>query len=52
MYFQDLIKELKSELGGKLEAVVLALMMKPDEYLASQLRNAMKVENEKIMWYS
>eukprot|EP00918_Siedleckia_nematoides_P095806 GHVU01210245.1.p1 GENE.GHVU01210245.1~~GHVU01210245.1.p1 ORF type:complete len:321 (-),score=58.75 GHVU01210245.1:1955-2917(-) len=42
MYGKDLIKELKSELGGKLEDVIVALMMKPEEYLAHQLRRAMR----------
>ena len=38
---QDLIKDLKSELGGKFENVILGLMMPPFEYLAQQLYKAM-----------
>lgn len=41
MYGKDLIKELKSELGGKLEDCVLALMTPSDLYDAKSLRNAM-----------
>ena len=40
---QDLVKNLKSELKGKLEEVVLCLMMSPAEFDAMQLRKAMKV---------
>jgi len=39
---QDLIKDLKSELGGKFEKLVLALMENPYEYLAHELERAMK----------
>ncbi len=39
---QDLIEDLKSELGGALETVVVALMKTPAEFDASTLRNAMK----------
>lgn len=42
MWGKDLEKALKSELGGKYEDVVLALFKKPDEYDASQLRNAIQ----------
>ncbi|CAH1795085.1 unnamed protein product [Owenia fusiformis] len=42
MYGKDLIKELKSELGGKLEDVILGMMMPRDDYDASELRRAMK----------
>lgn len=42
MFGKDLLKDLKSELGGKFEQVVLALMMPPDEYDAAELRRAMK----------
>ena len=38
---QDLIKDLKSELGGRLETVVLALMTPRDEYIAQVLQKAM-----------
>ncbi|XP_063704872.1 annexin B10-like [Culicoides brevitarsis] len=38
---RDLLKDLKSELSGKLEDVVLGLMMKPEEYICKQLNKAM-----------
>jgi hypothetical protein len=41
-FVQDLIEDLKSELGGALETVVVALMKTPAEFDASTLRNAMK----------
>lgn len=41
-YGKDLIKELKSELGGKLEDVVLGLFQTPTEYDATCLYKAMK----------
>lgn len=37
---RDLIKDLKSELSGKFEKAALALLMKPAEYDASEVRNA------------
>jgi len=40
---QDLIADLKSELSGNFERVILALMMPPAVYDAFELRNAMKV---------
>jgi len=42
MYGKDLIKDLKSELGGKLERVTLALMTPTALYDAKSLRAAMK----------
>jgi len=39
---RDLIKDLKDELGGKFEKLVLALMETPYEYLAHELNRAMK----------
>ena len=40
---QDLINELKSELSGHFEDVVLGLLMKPREFDAFILRSAIKV---------
>jgi len=42
MYGRDLIEDLKSELGGKLERVILALMTPAVFYDARELRAAMK----------
>ncbi|XP_013389486.1 annexin-B12-like [Lingula anatina] len=41
MYGRDLIQDLKSELSGKFEDCVLALMLPPEKYDASELRRAM-----------
>lgn len=40
---QDLIADLKSELSGHFEDVVLGLMMTPAEYDASEVYKAIKV---------
>jgi len=40
---QDLISELKSELSGRFEKVIIALFVTPSEYDAQELRSAMKV---------
>lgn len=42
MYGRDLVEDLKSELGGKLEKVILALMTPAVFYDARELRAAMK----------
>uniref|UniRef100_A0A8C4N6Q9 Annexin n=1 Tax=Eptatretus burgeri TaxID=7764 RepID=A0A8C4N6Q9_EPTBU len=41
-YGKDLIEDLKSEISGKFEDVVLGLLKKPDVYDAQQLREAIK----------
>lgn len=38
---RDIIDDLKSELGGKFEDVIVALMMQPDQYLCKQMNEAM-----------
>ncbi|XP_037046646.1 annexin B10-like [Bradysia coprophila] len=38
---RDLIKDLKSELGGKFEDLIVGLMMPPEQYLCKQLNKAM-----------
>lgn len=43
---QDLVSALKSELGGLLESLIVALMTPPISYDASQLHKALKVMNE------
>lgn len=40
-YGRDLIEDLKSELGGKFEDVIVGLMLTPVQYLCKQLHKAM-----------
>ena len=40
---QDLVGDLKSELSGDFEKVMLGLMMTPVEYDAHELKSAIKV---------
>jgi len=47
---QDLIRELKSELSGHFEQVVLALLMTPAEYDAHELRKSVKVRISMLSW--
>uniref|UniRef100_K1QMV5 Annexin n=1 Tax=Magallana gigas TaxID=29159 RepID=K1QMV5_MAGGI len=42
MFGKDLVKDLKSELGGKFEDVIVGLMMSEPEYDAYELKRAMK----------
>lgn len=42
MYGRDLISDLKSELGGKFEDVIIGLMMKPADFDAKCLKKAIK----------
>lgn len=39
---RDLVKDLKSELGGKFEDVIIGLMLPSTDYMCDQLNKAMK----------
>ena len=43
MYGKDLVKELKSESSGNFKAVLMGLCQSTPEFMADQLRKAMKV---------
>jgi len=42
MYGKDLVDDIKGELSGDFEKTILALMMKPAEYMASEVKRAIK----------
>lgn len=48
---QDLVDELKSELGGKFETLIVSLMMPPTIFDATQLRDAIKVVKGDVSSY-
>lgn len=43
IYFQDLMKDLKSELSKNLERLIIGLMLTPAEFDAKMMRKAMEV---------
>lgn len=42
LFFKDLISDLKSELGGKFEDLIMALMIPTPQYLAKEVRHAIE----------
>lgn len=51
MYGKDLINDLKSELSGDFEDLILALMEPPARYDAQQLHKAMEVKISEILYF-
>lgn len=49
---QDLVSALKSELGGLLESLIVALMTPPISYDATQLHKALKVTDKWSLLYA
>lgn len=43
LFFQDLVKDLKSELSGNFEKLVLAMLKTPAQFAAQELKDAIKV---------
>lgn len=41
-FVQDLVDDIKGELSGDFEKTILALMIKPAEYMASEVKRAIK----------
>lgn len=46
--FQDLIKDLHSELSGDFRKLVMAMLKTPTEFDASELNSSIKVNTEKM----